>query len=68
MIGYVMVGTNDLTKATKFYDTILVPLGLCKLNALQLIRLTLQMGQKTLLNSTLPFPSIKNLQHMEMEQ
>tara|TARA_Y100000589_G_C26739350_1_gene461045 strand:- start:130 stop:519 length:390 start_codon:yes stop_codon:yes gene_type:complete len=23
-----MVGTNDLTKATKFYDTILVPLGL----------------------------------------
>ena len=28
MIGYVMVGTNDLTKATKFYDTILVPLGL----------------------------------------
>ena len=28
MIGYVMGGTNDLTKATKFYDTILVPLGL----------------------------------------
>jgi len=28
MIGYVMVGTNDLTKATKFYDTILAPLGL----------------------------------------
>ena len=28
MIGYVMVGTNDLTEATKFYDTILVPLGL----------------------------------------
>ena len=27
MIGYVMVGTNDLTKATKFYDTILAPLG-----------------------------------------
>ena len=28
MIGYVMVGTNDLTKATKFYDTILASLGL----------------------------------------
>lgn len=28
MIGYVMVGTNDLERATNFYDAILFPLGL----------------------------------------
>ncbi len=27
MLGYVMVGTNDLAKAGKFYDTILAELG-----------------------------------------
>lgn len=27
MIGYVTIGTNDLEKATKFYDAVLTPLG-----------------------------------------
>jgi catechol 2,3-dioxygenase-like lactoylglutathione lyase family enzyme len=27
MIGYVTIGTNDLDKATKFYDAVLEPLG-----------------------------------------
>jgi catechol 2,3-dioxygenase-like lactoylglutathione lyase family enzyme len=26
-IGYVMLGTNDLTRATSFYDGLLAPLG-----------------------------------------
>ncbi|MDA7792332.1 VOC family protein [bacterium] len=30
MIGYVLVGTNDLPKATQFYDAVLVPLGLTR--------------------------------------
>ena len=60
--------TNDLTKATKFYDIILAPLGLLQAERTATIRLTLQMGQKMPLNSTLPFPSTKNLQHVEMEQ
>jgi len=28
VIGFVMIGTNDLEKSSKFYDTILVHLGL----------------------------------------
>ena len=28
MIGYVMLGTNNLDQATKFYDTLFAPLGL----------------------------------------
>lgn len=28
MIGYVMVGTNDLKRAAGFYDALLAPLGL----------------------------------------
>ena len=28
MIGYVMVGTNDMKRAAKFYDAVLAPLGL----------------------------------------
>ena len=28
MIGFVMVGTNNLEKATKFYDTLLDPIEL----------------------------------------
>ena len=28
MIGYVMVGTNDLNRATRFYNATLAPLGL----------------------------------------
>lgn len=27
MIGYATIGTNDLEKATKFYDAVLAPLG-----------------------------------------
>jgi catechol 2,3-dioxygenase-like lactoylglutathione lyase family enzyme len=27
MIGYTTIGTNDLEKATKFYDAVLAPLG-----------------------------------------
>lgn len=30
MIGYVMVGTNDLDRAAEFYDAILAPLGLVR--------------------------------------
>ena len=68
MIGYVMVGTNDLTMATKFYDTILAPLGLLQAERTATYTASVQMDQKMILNSTLPFPSIKNLQHVEMEQ
>lgn len=28
MIGYVMVGTNDLARATEYYDAVMAPLGL----------------------------------------
>jgi hypothetical protein len=28
MIGYTMVGTNNLTDAVRFYDAVLAPLGL----------------------------------------
>ena len=27
MIGYATIGTNDLEKASKFYDAVLAPLG-----------------------------------------
>ena len=27
MIGYATIGTNDLERATKFYDAVLAPLG-----------------------------------------
>ena len=30
MIGYVMVGTNDLEASTKFYDAVLDTLGLTR--------------------------------------
>ena len=30
MIGYVMMGTNDLTRATLFYDAVLEPLDLIR--------------------------------------
>ena len=30
MIGFVMVGTNDLQVSSKFYDEVLAPLGLVK--------------------------------------
>jgi len=30
MIGYVMVGTNDMKGATKFYDAVLAPMGLVR--------------------------------------
>lgn len=30
MIGYVMVGTNDLDQGVRFYDVLLAPLGLIK--------------------------------------
>ena len=30
MIGFVMVGTNDLQASSKFYDVVLAPLGLIK--------------------------------------
>ena len=30
MIGFIMIGTNDLQASSKFYDKVLVPLGLCK--------------------------------------
>ena len=30
MLGYVMVGTNDLKKATQFYDLLMKPLGLVR--------------------------------------
>ena len=36
MIGYVMVGTNDLDRAAAFYDTILAPLGLMQVERVNL--------------------------------
>lgn len=27
MIGYIMIGTNDLPRAARFYDSVLAPLG-----------------------------------------
>ena len=30
MIGFVMIGTNDLEASSKFYDAILLPLGIIK--------------------------------------
>ncbi len=30
MIGYVMIGTNDLDQGARFYDVLLAPLGLVK--------------------------------------
>lgn len=35
MIGYVMVGTNDLDRAAVFYDAILAPLGLVRVERVQ---------------------------------
>ena len=35
MIGYVMVGTNDLDRAAAFYDTILAPLGLMQVERVE---------------------------------
>lgn len=32
MIGYVMVGTDDLDRATAFYDALLAPLGLARVD------------------------------------
>ncbi len=33
MIGYTMVGTNNLTEAARFYDAVLAPLGLKPVDA-----------------------------------
>lgn len=33
MIGYVMVGASDLARSTDFYDTVLAPLGLLKVES-----------------------------------
>lgn len=33
MIGYVMVGASDLSRSTDFYDAILAPLGLVKVES-----------------------------------
>ncbi|WP_299846056.1 VOC family protein [uncultured Roseovarius sp.] len=35
MIGYVMVGTNDLDRAAAFYDSILAPLGLMQVERVE---------------------------------
>ena len=35
MIGYVMVGTNDLDRAAKFYDATLAPLGLVQVEPVE---------------------------------
>ena len=35
MIGYVMVGTNDLNRATRFYNATLAPLGLVKVERVE---------------------------------
>ena len=35
MIGYVMVRTNDLDRAAKFYEAKLAPLGLAKVKRVQ---------------------------------
>ena len=35
MIGYVMVGTNDLNRATRFYNATLAPLGLVQVERLE---------------------------------
>ena len=35
MIGYVMVGTNDLNRATRFYDATLAPLGLVQVKRVE---------------------------------
>ena len=36
MLGYVMVGTNDLAHATKFYDATLKPLNLVQVECLDI--------------------------------
>ena len=36
MLGYVMVGTNDLARATKFYDATLEPLNLVQVECLDI--------------------------------
>jgi catechol 2,3-dioxygenase-like lactoylglutathione lyase family enzyme len=36
MIGYVMVGTNDLARSTKFYDATLAPLNLIQVECLDI--------------------------------
>ena len=33
MIGYVMVGTNDLERASRFYDALLEPLALVRVES-----------------------------------
>ena len=33
MIGFVMIGTNNLEESSKFYDAILSPLGIIKVNS-----------------------------------
>lgn len=35
MIGYVMLGTNDLDRAAKLYDAILAPLGLVQVERVE---------------------------------
>ena len=35
MIGYVMVGTNDLDRAAVFYDALLAPLGLVQVERVE---------------------------------
>jgi catechol 2,3-dioxygenase-like lactoylglutathione lyase family enzyme len=35
MIGYVMIGTNDLNRATRFYDATLAPLGLVQVERVE---------------------------------
>lgn len=35
MIGYVMVGTNDLDRAAEFYDAVLAPLGLVRVERVE---------------------------------
>ncbi|MDG2191726.1 MAG: hypothetical protein P8L25_13970 [Paracoccaceae bacterium] len=35
MIGYVMIGTNDLDRGARFYDALLAPLGLVQVERVE---------------------------------
>jgi hypothetical protein len=67
MIGFVMVGTNNLDKATKFYDTLLNTIELKRVVTNEKYAGYALTKSLMMLNSTLPILSIKKKQLLEME-
>jgi catechol 2,3-dioxygenase-like lactoylglutathione lyase family enzyme len=56
MIGYVMVGTNDLARATEFYDAVLGELGATRyIETERGVSWSTAHGKETSLAVTLPF-------------